>query len=1070
MINRPIRTSLLLFVPILACANAAASQRSFYTKPDIHGDTVVFTCEGDLWLVNIKSHAAARITSDIGTKTNAHFSPDGTQIAFDAQYDGQTDVYVMPTEGGPPKRLTYDSTGPSVLGWTKDGTKILFRSRRGTAVLGYRHLFTVSASGGQPTLIPVPQGEFGSFAKDGRLAYVPVSNEWANWFRYRASRADQVWLADLKGHFKRLTDTNAVDTTPVWIEDSIYFISERTGVQNLYRLDPNTKGVVAATHYQDLPARYPGTDGKRVVFQHGPGLAVYDPTTKQTTELSFDLNSDRLHSRDQRVRVAAYAKNPSIGPTGKRIALEARGQILTVATESGDLRVLENQPGSRAMLPAWSPDGKQVAFVSDRSGEYELWITDAVGAKPARKVTSDLKGNFYTPLWAPDGKTIAISDRANRILLIDPVSGKTDLVDKCDNVQAYDGTPPDFGFSPDSKLLTFHRIEDNWLSQVYLYDIATKKKVCVSSSNVNSQNPVFSTDGKFLLYLADSLLNPAMSDGTQKYTFDNLRRVYMVALSPDTASPFLPKIDEEGVAEKSAAKAGPVSFEGLSDRIIEVPLPPGRYQQVAAITGKLLLINWGSMPTMDEPPIGHGELQAFDLEKKSLATISAGVDSFKLSSDGKKMLLNRATSFAVADATGAPVAFAPVNLSLYSITVQPEKEWRQILEESWRIARDFFYDPNMNGVDWNAIHRKYEAILPLVGDRTDLSRLQKDLVAELNSGHAYVSNPTPGAPGVPMGFLGANFDAAGDAVKITRLFRGDGFSGNRSPLLEPGLKIKEGDYIVSIAGQPVRANQDIQALLIGTPGQVVALGINERPTQEGQRVVYVRPIPNEDSLRYTDWVQGRNEYVRVHGGDNFGYMHAPDMETKGVIGFTKGQFPNVLKEGMIYDFRYNGGGFVSSLLLENVAAKPQAWFRPRDANTWTRESWANIGYHVALCNEFAFSDGELVIETWKRMKLGPIVGKSTGGGEVGSGGGYSLIDGGLLYIPNYGAFADGKWIVEGSGATPDINVDQDPAAVMAGRDPQLDKAIEILKAEIAKHPITKPEHPPFPDRSGRGKG
>ncbi len=1055
---------LLGLAPLVLTSSVFASQRSFFTRPDIHGDKVVFTCEGDLWLGDITSHSARRLTSHAGTETNGRFSPDGSQIAFTAQYDGGTDVYVMPVSGDAPKRLTYDPRGALVQGWTPDGKNILFRSNRNSPVGAVRKLYTVSATGGQPKAIPVPQGEFGSFSADGRLAYVPTSIEWANWFRYKAGQADDIWLSDLKGHFKRLTDYVGVDTTPVWCGEDLFFVSEREGISNLFRLNPNSKGVSSATKYQDLPVRYPGSDGKRIVFQHGPGLAIYDPQSRQVQELAFELNSDRIHSRDQRISLAAFAKDASIGPSGKRLAVEARGQIVSIAVENGDMRILENEPGTRAMLPAWSPDGKQVAFISDRSGEYEVWLTNSASGRTPKQLTNGLKGNAIQMDWAPDSKSIVVGDRVGRVLLIDATTGAIKQIDRSFNVGSYDANSPGISFSPDSKFIAFNHNEPTWITAIYLYEIASGKTVCVTNRNVNSVNPIFSTDGKFLLYVADSQLTPIAVDGTHKYAFDNMRRVYMVALSPDTPSPFLPKNEDEGSTEKPAVKPGPVSFDGITDRVIEVPIAPGRYLLAAMVGTKIFLENQAEMPTMSGSP--DLNLLAFDVEKKSVTTIGAGIEAFDVSADGKKLLLKRGNSFAVADANGAPIAFSPVNFAPYVIMVNPEKEWKQILEESWRIARDFFYDPNMHGVDWNRVHTKYQALLPLVGDRTDLSRLQSDLVSELNSGHAYISNPSPRAPMIGMGYLGADLKPEGDAVKIVKLFRGDGFAGNRSPLLQPGLKIKEGDYIVSVGGQNVSASQDIQALLVGTAGQTVAIGVNDKPTTVGARIIEVQPIGSEDSMRYTDWVQGRAAYVQQHGGDDFGYLHVPDMGAGGLIGFTKGQFPNALKGGMVYDFRYNGGGYVSSLLLENIAAKPQAWFKPRDNATWTREDWANIGHHVALCNEECFSDGELVIEDWKRMKLGPVVGKRTGGGEVGSGGGYSLIDRGLIYVPNYGAFSDGKWIIEGTGANPDIEVDQDPEAVMAGRDPQLDKAIEILKAKLAKDPVKKPETPPFPNKSG----
>lgn len=1067
MIHMPLRASSILAASILAMTPAVASQRSFYTRPDIHGDLVVFTCEGDLWLGSIAGRYARRITSHAGVETNAKFSPDGRQIAFTAQYDGGTDVYLMPTQGDIPKRLTFDPKGALVLGWTPNGKSILYRSSRNSPVGGVTRLYTVPAKGGQPTLLPVPQGSFGSIGQDGRLAYVPFSIEWANWYGYQAGQADEIWLSDLRGHFRRLTEYRGVDTTPVWLGKEVYFASERSGNSNLYRLDPNSSAVVELTHYSDLPIRYPSTDGKRVIFQHGPGLAVYDPAAKASVELSFELNSDRIHAREQRVSLATYATNPSIGPTGKRVAVEARGQIASVAAENGDLRILENEPGARASLPAWSPDGKQIAFVSDRSGENEIWLTDAAGGKPPRQLTSGIKANFLELLWAPDNKSLVVGDRIGRVLLVDATTGAFKQIDRSEYIPSYDGNTPGLAYSPDSKYIAFNHNNPTWITQVYVYDVAAGTSVDATNPNVNCQNPAFSADGKFLLYVADTQLSPQGDVGTHKYDFDNTRKVYMVALSPDTASPFLPKNDEEGiaVAAKPAPKPGAVSLENLGDRTIEVPMAASRYQQVGEADSKLFLIDQVSGAGVDVPP--GTQLMAFDIEKKALTTLATGIQAFDLSSDHKKLLLRQGAAFSVVDANGAAVAFKPISLAAFSITIDPEKEWRQIFEESWRVARDFFYDPNMHGVNWNQIHKKYAALMPLVGDRTDLSRLQASMVSELNAGHAYITNPTPRPPAVPMGYLGADLKPMGDAVQIVRLFRGDGFADNRSPLLEPGLKLKEGDYIVSVAGQPVKADQDIQAQLIGTAGLTVALGVNDKPSTQGSWVVEVQPAASEDGMRYTDWVQGRAAYVRLHGGDDLGYLHVPDMGSGGLIGFTKGQFPNVLKQGMIYDFRYNGGGYVSSLLLENVAAKPQAWFKPRDEQTWTREDWANIGHHVALCNEENFSDGELVIEDWKRMKLGPVIGKRTGGGEVGSGGGYALIDKGSIYVPNYGAFADGHWIVEGTGAKPDIDVEQDPAAVMAGRDPQLDKAIEILRAEIAKQPRSKPPVPPFPIKTGK---
>ena len=1032
----------------------AASSRSFLTRPDIHGDAVVFTCEGDLWLGDVKSGEARRVTSDPGTETNARFSPDGSTLAFTANYDGGADVYVMPVEGGAPKRLTYDPGTAGVQGWTPDGKGVLFRSRRATAVGSENRLFVVPAAGGLAKELPVPRAEFGRMGPDGRLAYVPVSREWMNWFDYRAGAADQIWLADLKGGFRKVTASAGVETTPTWSGDRLFFVSERTGTGNLFRLDPASGKATPATTYKDMPVRYPSADAYRVVFEHGSGLGLYDADTNVTRELSFTLASDRVRGRETRVRLAQVATHPDLGPTGKRVLMEARGQIVSVAADQGDLRVLEKKAGTRAIRPAWAPDGKRFAFVSDRTGEYEIWLGDAAGGGEPTQLTHGLAAEPFTPIWSPDGARLAQVDRDGRLRLIDAKTGAIAPVDVAEAVGSYDNSNQQAAFSPDSKTMVFSHAAKDGLQSVVLYDVATGRKATLSPPRINAYAPDFSADGKFVLYLADTSLTPGDAPITGKYAFTNPTRVYLTALASDTESPFLPKNDEEGAA-LAAPKATParIDWEGVADRRIEAPIAAGNYGGVMHVPGKILLLS--------RPATGPSELVSFDIDKQT-GTRVASADGFQKSFDGKKLMILRGSAdVTVIDATSGPTTAAPVSLAPYSLTVQPEAEWRQIFAESWRIARDFYYDPGMRGLDWGAIRKKYEARLPRVGDRTDLTRLLQDMVSELRTGHAYIVAPPAAVARVPMGYLGADFAPEGDALRIVKLYRGDGFSGDRSPLIEPGLGIKEGTYIVAIAGQPVARDQDPQALLVGLVGQTVAITVNDRPTMAGARTIRVRPLASERALRYADWVESRIEYVKRNGGPGLGYAHVPDMTNGGLIGFAKGQFTNILADGMVYDFRYNTGGYVSSLILQDIASVPQLWWSPRAGGFWTREGWAIAGYKVALCNEQNFSDGELVIEDWKRMKIGPVVGKRTGGGEVGSGGGYALVDGGSIYVPNYGAFGEDKWAIEGYGATPDVEVEQDPAAVIAGRDPQLDRAIALLKAQIAKQPVKRPVRPPF---------
>ena len=1064
---------LALFIAVTAAAVGSAAPSSFCTRPDIHGDAIVFTCEGDLWLGSVKAGTAHRITSAPGEETNAKISPDGKLVAFNAQYNGGIDVYVMPLAGGAPKRLTYDPVGARVEGWSADGRSVLFLSQRSHQNGPMPLLYSVAVGGGIPLRLPVPQVMFAAQRSDGLVAYVPSSREWANWFRYRAGQTDIVWTFNPSTrNFKRLTEGKYVVTSPTWCDNQVYAASERDGISNIARIDPATGTETEVTRYTDAPARYPSSDGRRVIFEHGPELAVFDPATKQVTELRLDLNSDRIHTLPQRASVAVNMASNAVGPTGKRIAIEARGQVVTVSTEDGEPRVIDDLPGTRSSLPAWSTDGKRIAFVSDRTGENEIWIADALGAGHPTQLTHGLHANTFSPRWTGDDTHIVVADRSGRILCVSMPAGVVTVVDTSPGLGSYDDHL-NFDISPDGKYIAYEHNGENWLTSVHIYEIATGKSAPLCGPDVNSYYPAFTADGKFVAYLADRALDPFIAV-TQKIAYDNVTKVNLIPLAKDTPSPFLPKIEDEGVATPKPATADnktKVDFDGLADRVIDVPLRAGRYTAMTSASGRLLLTDHPDPLGFNGPTPHAGLLVSFDFESKAASTIAGGIDSATVSADRKKLLLVRGPALSMMDASaGAGAHETPVPLGSVAVTIDPVAEWKEVFEESWRMARDLYFDPGMHGVDWTAVRKRYEAQLPLVGSREDLTRLEADMLSELSTGHCYISDPSPRVTGPGYGFLGADFEpvAGSRAIKVARILRADEFDpGRRSPLTTPGVNVHEGDYVLAIDGVPVDPNQDVQASLIGAGGQVVALTVNSSPSLTGAHIVYARALASEGELRYEDWVEGRRAYVASHGGANLGYLHIPDMEDGGAVGFQKGVLNNVLKDGMIYDTRFNGGGFIGPILEETMAAHPIDWFQVRYGTSWTSENWANIGYKAAICNEFNFSNGELFCEVWKRMKIGPLVGHVTGGGLVGSGGGYRLVDNGLVYVPNYGAFVDGQWIVEGTGATPDIAVDQDPAAVLAGHDPQLDKTIEVLEKLIADHPPKKPVHPPFRTENSR---
>ncbi|HOB51755.1 MAG TPA: PDZ domain-containing protein [Acidobacteriota bacterium] len=1096
----------LVWLALAVVASAQITPPRMVRTPDIHGDRVAFSAEGDLWLGSIATGTAERLTLHEADEYGPRFSPDGAWIAFTAGYDGGQDVYVMPAAGGAPRRLTYDPAGAEVVDWTPDGARILFRSRRSVPMVGAR-LYLVPAAGGLPEALPMEKATQGSFAPDGnRLAYCTMALERHNWKRYRGGMANHIWIADLKAKtFRRIHDDSINEQYPVWAGEAVFYVSEKDGPANLWRWDARSGEAARVTDHADYDVKSPAGDGLRIVYQHGDGLWVYDIAAGRAQPLKLALASDRIHARP--VRVAGAPGAFGVGPTGKRLVAESRGQLFTLPAESGEIRAVAPLAGARSKEPVWSPDGKWIAFVSDRSGEENLWLAPAAGGGEPVQLTRIEQRRLAGPVWSPDSKRLAFYDNSLALHVVDVASRAVSEVARGE----YGGVG-DFRFSPDGKWLAYMRPENHFVRSLYFYNLESKQATRLTHAPTRDHGPVFDAEGKYLFFLTERSVTPQWDSFDFQMNQDRTTKIYVITLAADTQSPLPVESDEEpsGAGEEKKDNAAPpdgakpeaaagdkpagdkpagdkpsadkpawppklpdmkVDLEGITGRILEVPVPAGRYTGLQSIAGKLLYLatEEDEGDATGEPSRPAFKLKVYDFKTRKVTEMAAGVMGYDLSFDRKKVALRTRAGFQIVDA-GTPVKpDAPkVNTAAWSFEVNPELEWRQIFLEAWRVHRDTFYDPAMHGRDWEAMRRKYEALLPAVGCRDELNEIIGDMQAELNVSHEYVRGgysrrSAPPAPGI--GALGAEleWDATGKAYRIARLFEGDGFGdAARSPLLAPGLKVKTGDYLLTVNGQPLSPDQDPNARLVGLGGQPVLLQVNDKPAADGARQIRVKAMATEYQARYYDWVTRNRDYVRRHGGENLAYIHVPNMGNYGMAEFAKHFYANLDKDGLVLDVRYNGGGITSGMILERLRRVIFEYDQARYGMPEPYHRTAYLGRVVLLCNERTGSDGEYFSTGFRYMGLGPSVGTRTWGGYMAVGG-FAAIDGGMVSCPQQGSFTpEGQWLPDGYGFNPDHVVEDDPNAFVAGRDPQLDTAIALLQEEIRKNPPRWPKRLPPP--------
>ena len=1092
--------ALTIIVGLLMNSALAQDQARLLRFPTIYEDQIVFTYAGDLYSVASSGGVARKLTNHEGFEMFARFSPDGRYIAFTGQYDGNTEVYLMPATGGIPQRLTYtptlsrddvsDRMGPNniVMAWKNDGESIVFRSRMRSFNSFNGRLYTVFQSGGTADELPLPRAGFCSFSPDDKkLAYNRIFREFRTWKRYRGGMADDIWIYDFQTKkIKNITDNPALDIIPMWSDRKIFFLSDRDENKrmNLFVYDLDSKQTSKITNFTDFDIKFPSLGESAIVFENGGYIYRLDVETEKCEKVVIRIQEDLSGGRSEIVNVSDNISNYDIARDGKRALFGARGDVFTVPAKYGPIRNLTDSPGVHERNSTWSPNGKWIAYISDASGEDEIYIVPQDGSKPARQITRNADTYKYAIKWSPDSRKMLWGDKRLRLQFVSVRSGEITEVDKSDKWEFRD-----YSWSPDSRWIAYSRPEVEMMNKIYLYSLRHKKSYELTDGWYSASDPTFSSDGKFIFFTSDRDFNPIYSRTEWNHAYQDMSRIYLLTLSKSTDSPFKPKSDEVEIKQKEKAKEPDtkkddpneaakqpqqaeqkkkaqqprikVDIDGINDRIAVLPTAVGNYRNLASV-GQYVYYN--RRTSGDE----KSKLLMYDL-KEEKETELGDIGGFEISADQKKMLVVSGGKYAIIDLPKSTITMKEtLDVSDMEAHLDKRKQWDQIFNECWRQMREFFYVPNMHGVNWQAMRERYEPLVAHVNHRSDLTYIIGEMIGELNVGHTYVGGGEyPKPTRIPMGLLGAELqrDSKSGFYRIEKILRGQNWDrATRSPLTEIGVDAHKGDYIIAVDGKSTADVVDIYELLINKAGKQVTLKLKSKPARKGVRDVVVVPTNSEENLYYYDWVQTNIEKVSDATDGKVGYIHVPDMGRRGLNEFVKYFYPQIRKKGLIIDVRGNGGGNVSPMLIERLRREAVMIDFARNSAPAPDPEEMIYGPMVCLCDEFSASDGDLFTYRFKRYKLGKVIGKRTWGGVVGIRGSLPLLDGGFLNKPEFSRYdLEGKnWIIEGRGVEPDIYVDNDPTTEYAGIDQQLDKAIEVILEELKTQGKEIPPLPPYP--------
>ncbi len=1067
--------SLVLGMTSMILSGIDPTDTRLMEQPTISQDHIAFIYANDLWVAELDGSQPRRLTVSEGVESWPHFSPDGRHIAFSAEYDGNMDAFLLPVEGGIPTRLTWHPSADLVKGFTPDGDKVLFLSNRTVHTRRFMQLFTVPLEGGFPEKLLIPNAFHACYSPDGSsMVYTPISDKFRMWKNYRGGTMSTLWVFSFDDHSKveiPKPDGGCNDINPMWIGDLIYFLSDRNGEFNLFTYNTGTKEVEQLTQYAYFPIVSAAHHDRQIIFEHEGYLHTFDTENAEPEKLTIGIAADLLELRPRFVKGDRYIRWAHISPSGARAVFDFRGEIVSLPADKGDPRNLTQTTGAHEKFPAWSPDGKQVAYFSDASGEYTLHIMPQDGRGQARSLS--LKGTgFYSDIkWSPDNKKLTYVDNGRNFYLLDIASGAINKIDADELYRPGPFRPAHGDWSTDSRWITYTKLTGTSFQQVFLYSVEQQTSYAVSDGLSDATEPVFDRGGKYLYFFASTDAGPVVNWFDQSNAdMQMTRNIYLATLQKETLSPFAKESDEEKGKEEKAEKEEDedtkeevelvkIDIDGIQNRILDIPVDAGNLSGLGSAKENQLIY----LKRSDEKQMMH----LYDLEEREDKDISE-IDSYMLSADGKKMLYRKGPKWGIADAGAEPdPEKGNLNTESMEVKIDPLAEWPQIFDEMWRINRDYFYDPGMHGADWPAMKEKYEVFLPHLSCRSDLNKVMMWMGSEVGVGHHRIGggDMLGETKQVEGGLLGADFAVENQRYRITKVFEGLNWNPKlRSPLTEPGLNMKVGEYLLKVNGQELTSETNLYQPFENSAGKIVYLTVGPNADGNGSREIQVVPVESEYALRNRDWVEGNLKKVHEATDGQVAYVYVPNTAGAGHEYFKRYFFPQANKKAIIVDERYNGGGSLADYYIDILMRPYQSHWNMRYTNDFKSPSASIQGPKVMIIDENAGSGGDMLPYMFRKFGVGTMVGKTTWGGLVGTLGFPELMDGGYVTAPNVAIWTEDGFIVENVGVAPDIDVEQTPAAVIEGHDPQLEKAIEVALEQLKQNPPKEPVRPPYPIR------